>query len=279
MMNENLDLAKNINELRRLLKDVRPLVHCITNPISINQCANTILAAGARPICAEHPKEAAEITSSAGAVMLNLGNITDVRMESMRISANEARKNGIRFVLDICGAACLKNRRFYAENMIKAFHPTVVKGNYSEIKALYQKDYQSSGVDADSSLVVDEIAEIAKKLAEEINKSTPERNNRTTVLVSGKTDIVTDGENICFVKNGTPQLASITGTGCMQGALCSAFLSVADGFDAAVAASVMFGICGELSETDKGSGTFQVNLLDNLSTIKDEDIVTKLKVE
>ena len=65
----------------------------------------------------------------------------------------------------------------------------------------------------------------------------------------------------------------------MQGALCSAFLSVADGFDAAVAASVMFGICGELSETDKGSGTFQVNLLDNLSTIKDEDIVNRIKVE
>lgn len=259
-----------INELRQLLKNVHPLIHCITNPISINECANTILAAGARPMCAEHPKEAAEVTSSAGAVMLNLGNITDVRMESMRISANTARTNGIRFVLDVCGAGSLRLRRAYAENMIKAFHPTIVKGNYSEIKALCHRDYQFSGVDADSALGYEEIAAAAKELAETY---------KVTVLASGQTDIVTDGEKISYIENGTPQLTSITGTGCMQGALCAAFLSVADGYDAAVAASVMLGICGELAETDKGSGTFRVNLLDKLSTITDEEISSGIRIK
>lgn len=258
-----------INELRELLKNVHPLVHCITNPISINQCANTILAAGARPICAEHPKEVADVTSVAGAVMLNLGNVTDVRLESMRISANIAKTNGIRFVLDICGAGGIKFRRGYAENMIKAFHPTIVKGNYSEIKALCRRDYQFSGVDADTTLEIEEIGMIAKEFASEYH---------ITLLASGKTDIVTDGEKICYIENGTPQLATITGTGCMQGALCAAFLSVADGYDAAVAASVMFGICGELAETPKGSGTFQVNLLDKLSTITDNEIANLMKI-
>ena len=97
----------------------------------------------------------------------------------------------------------------------------------------------------------------------------------TTILASGRTDIVTDGRRVAHINNGTPQLSTITGTGCMQGALCAAFLSVADGYEASVLAGVMLGICGELAETDRGSGTFLVNLLDRLSTVSDEEIETK----
>jgi len=160
-MNKTDLTADLINELRSEIRKTHPLIHCITNPISINQCANTILAVGARPMCAEHPMEAAAVTSGSKAVMLNLGNITDVRMESMRISAKEAHKLGRRFVLDVCGAAGLENRRLYAQALIEEYVPTVIKGNYSEIKALRYPDYKSSGVDSDPKLEPAEIIEAA----------------------------------------------------------------------------------------------------------------------
>lgn len=254
---------ERISEIRALVKQNRPLVHCITNPISINSCANVILSAGARPIMAEHPEEAAVITGSAGAVMLNLGNITDVRKQSMMISAREAKDKGIPFVLDVCGAACLATRRKYALELIEKYTPSVVKGNYSEVVALLNEGYSSSGVDADSALTIDAVSSAAVSLAKALG---------TVILASGSTDIVTDGREAAFIHNGTQQLGTITGTGCMQGALCAAYLSAAGAFDAAQAACVVFGVCGQLAKTDKGSGTFGVNLLDALSTASDEQI-------
>ena len=84
-------MKKRISEIRKAVKESRPLIHCITNHISANQCANGILAVGARPIMAEHPKEVSEITSTAKALLINLGSITDVRMQAMRNSINTAK--------------------------------------------------------------------------------------------------------------------------------------------------------------------------------------------
>ena len=259
-----------INEIRRSVKERAPLIHCITNPISITRCADVILAAGARPMMAEHPKEAAVITRTAGAVMLNLGNFTDVRGESMMISARTARENGIPFVLDVCGSACLPSRRDYAAELIASAVPSVIKGNYSEINALCDSGYSSVGVDADPALGIPQTADAAVKLA---------RRYGTVVLASGGTDIVTDGRRLIKVHNGTPQLSSITGTGCMQGALCAAYLSAGAAIDAAAAACAVLGICGQLAATDKGSGTFAVNLTDALSTISDNDTDKYLDME
>ena len=256
-------MLPKINDIRAQVKSDAPLIHCITNPISINQCANTILAAGARPMMAEHPEEAAVITSSAGAVMLNLGNITDVRKQSMLISAKTAKEKGKPFVLDVCGAACLPTRREYALDLTDLSLPAVIKGNYSEITALAREDYTSSGVDADKKLTIETVTQNAKAFAAKLG---------TVILASGETDIITDGKTTVFVHNGTKQLGTVTGTGCMQGALCSAFLSAANGFDAAVSACAVFGICGQLAQTDKGSGSFMTNLLDALSTVTDEQI-------
>lgn len=259
-----------ISEIRNSVKQSSVLIHCITNPISINQCANAILSAGARPMMAEYPEEAAVITASAGALMLNMGNLTDVRKQSMLISAKTAKEKGVPFVLDVCGAACLPTRREYALSLIKASLPSVIKGNYSEITALAREDYSSSGVDADKALLTEQMSLTAKELAQKLG---------TVILASGETDIVSDGESTVLIHNGTKQLGTVTGTGCMQGALCAAYLSAADSFDAAVAASVVFGICGELSQTDKGSGSFMVNLLDELSTVSDETVTELMKIQ
>lgn len=247
-------MIKQINTIRKSVKEKNPLVHCITNPISINQCANAVLAVGARPIMAEHPKEVGEITATAKALVLNLGNITDVRMESMMISSEVAAENGIPFVIDLVGIACSKLRRDFVHKLLEN-KPALIKGNYSEIMALYDTAYKSSGVDADFS-DVNYIKDIAVKLAQMYS---------CIVLASGKTDIVTDGEKTVYIKNGTPQLACVTGTGCMLGVLCGCYLSVCNNIYGAVTACSVLGICGENAETDKGNGTFMVNLMDELS--------------
>ncbi len=204
----------------------KPLIHCITNPISINQCANTVLAVGAQPIMAEHPKEVCDITRASDALMLNIGNITDARMEAMPISLKEAERKNIPVVLDVVGLACSSLRKDFISKLMKVAIPTVIKGNYSEVFALYDKGYRSLGVDADASLDVCHVTKAAKQLALKY---------KTVILATGQTDIITDGEKTVCVKNGTPELASVTGTGCMLGALCATFLTSLAPMEGAVA--------------------------------------------
>ena len=261
---------RKLNEICGAVREKRPLIHCITNPISINQCANAILAAGARPVMAEHPAEVKEITETSDALMLNLGSITDARMQSMEISLRTAKEKGIPVVLDAVGTACSGLRREFAIRLLESGTPAVLKGNYSEIYALHKAAYRASGVDADSSLTEDEVRKAAGGLARKYN---------TTVLASAKTDIVTDGTRYVEIRNGTPQLASVTGTGCMLGALCGAYLTVCPGMEAATAACAVLGACGQLAETPKGSGTFMVNLLDALSTAAGTQLEELMNVE
>ena len=225
-------------KIRRLLREKNPLIHCMTNPISIRDCANLILAVGARPMMAEHEAEVETITKSAGALLINLGNLTKDRAGAMKVATAAAKDAKVPYVLDLCGAAALENRRKLAISLINQAMPSVIKGNYSEIKALLDENYHGQGVDADKALTEAELDKVAQVLAQKY---------QTTVLASGKTDVISDGTNIIHCKNGTPLLAGITGTGCMQGALCAAFLAVTDGLTAAVAASCMMGICGQLA--------------------------------
>ena len=259
-----------IPDIRSAVRERSSLIHCITNPISINQCANAILAVGGRPIMAEHPREVSEITATAGALMLNLGNITDVRMEAMRLSARTAAEHGTPILLDAVGVACSKLRRDYACNLLAGVTPAVIKGNYSEINALYQERYRASGVDADAALDAQTVERAAAALA---------RTRHTVVLASGKVDIVTDGARLIRVRNGTPQLSCVTGTGCMLGALTAAYLSAASGLDAAVTACAVLGVCGQLAETERGSGSFMVGLLDALSTLQDAELERYMDLE
>lgn len=263
-------MLQNIHDIRNRVKELHPLIHCITNPISINQCANAVLAINARPIMEEHPKEVKEITDTSRALMLNLGNITDARMASMRISAQAAKNRQIPILLDAVGIACSRMRRDYACELLKTAMPTVIKGNYSEINALYHEAYRSSGVDADAALDVQMLDRVAVRLA---------RAYHTVILASGKMDIVTDGTRLVHIKNGTPQLSGITGTGCMLGALAASYLSAKPDMDAAITACAMMGICGQLSETSRGSGSFMVNLMDTLSAVTDADMEQYLDME
>ena len=263
-------MYRTIHNIRKTVKEMQPLIHCITNPISINQCANGILAIGARPMMAEHPKEVSEITRTAQALMLNLGNITDARMESMLRSARTTKEKKIPFLLDAVGIACSTLRREYVKDLLNTAIPTVIKGNYSEIQALYRDSYRSSGVDADSSLDIQTIDHAAVSLARSLG---------TVILASGKVDIVTDGKSLYHIHNGTPLLSQITGTGCLQGALCASYLSAKPGIEAVITGSCILGICGELARSHRGTGTFLCSLMDKLSTLRDTEIEEDLYLE
>ena len=217
---------------------------------------------------AEHPREVEEITRTASAVMLNIGNITDVRMESEAICAECCRSNNIPFVLDIVGMACSGLRRDFVNKLLSVAVPDVIKGNYSEIKAL-SGGYTANGVDSEA-VEISEADKICVELA---------RRYRTVILASGKTDIVTDGNRLFHIANGTPQLGCVTGTGCMQGAICGTFMAVGSPLACAAASAAIMGICGELAQTEKGNGTFMVSLMDKLSTAGDSEIEEKIRME
>ena len=120
-------MRQRILQLRKRIKEEKPLIHCITNPISIHDCANVVLAVGARPIMAEHPAEVTGITASAGALMLNLGNITDARIESMKRSMRTAMENKIPVLLDLVGVACSDLRLDLARELLRIGHPAARK--------------------------------------------------------------------------------------------------------------------------------------------------------
>ena len=251
------------------LRKQSPLIHCITNPISIMQCANAVLLSGARPIMAEHPGEVEEITESASALLLNFGNVTKDRLKAMTISYAVAMDNEIPVVIDAVGVACSELRRNIIKKLLGKRNPDVpmvIKGNYSEIKALTCEDYRASGVDADKKLTFKEITACAKELGDRLG---------VIVVATGKKDIVTDGARFAVVENGTKKLGSITGTGCMLGAMCAAYFAVESEIGSIVKAVAAFGICGENAEGD----LFLMRLFDAIEAIDDKMIEERMKVK
>lgn len=260
-------LRKTLLKARNDLRAAAPLIHCITNPIAINDCANAVLAVGAKPIMAEHPDEVEAITRLSSALGVNIGNITDARRISILKSAAAAKDCGIPVSFDAVGVTCSALRRTLTHDLLSTACPDILKGNDAEIRAIAGAHFESRGIDvlrADTA----KTAEIAAGLA---------RTLHNVVLVTGKTDIVTDGSRTVFCENGVPRLALVTGTGCMVHALSAAYSAVCEPFAAALLAVSMLGICGELADT-AGLGTFHMHLLDQLSTLSDGDYDRLLRI-
>ncbi len=251
-------MKKKLNTLLKAARNNTSLVHAITNPISINQCANTILSAGAKPIMAEHPREVSSITKGADALLINLGNITDIRLKSIKRSVRTAEKHSIPWVLDLVGVACSPLRRNFANKLLKRNTPTVIKGNYSEIAALYSPMHKERGIDADVAPSEENITPMCIALARKYN---------TVILASGKCDIIASPKKLIKLRHGTPMLGRVTGTGCMLGALCAAYIALSKDIASVVLAAAVLCICGELADKNCGTATFMVNLMDEISNI------------
>ena len=270
----------SIAEIRKYTKEAAPLIHCITNPISIHDCANIILAAGARPIMAEHPAEVAEITAVASALMLNLGNITDARIESIQRALKEANRRKIPVLLDLVGVTCSSLRREFARKLLTDGRFAVIKGNISEILAAADLPFHGTGIDAGSQDAISQANEAsycttAQKLAEHLG---------CTVMATGKLDLIADRQQAFLIANGHAALSGITGTGCMVGALIAAYLpaSVALAFagtPAALLAAITMGISGEHAASgSRGPGSFQAALLDEVFCMTDSQLQNQAQI-
>lgn len=283
------ELLSQLEPILTYIQQEAPLIHCITNPISINDCANILLAIGARPIMAEHPDEVAEITAIAKGLALNLGNITDARMASMKISAGAAKDKGIPFVLDLVGLSCSQLRQKYAKELLQIAVPDIIKGNISELRTLLGlPTTPGMGVEAGQKEMVTlenalEYAKIFQKQAREYH---------TILLATGPIDLVVSSEEAYIIANGSNALASITGTGCMNNVLAGACLAGVHGISsqatnntlAAILSCLLLGIAGENIQDiylNQGPGSFHYSLMDSISkltphTIAKQCHITKL---
>lgn len=258
---------KKLWKIKNEVKEHSPLIHCITNPISINGCANIVLALGGKPIMAEHPKEVEKITEISKALAVNLGNITDTRIKSIYLSGLTAKNNNIPHIIDLVGVGISPLRLDFGKKYIKDCKPNIIKGNMSEIKAILNLKSSPIGIDVgendkikNNNLV--ESIRIGKDLANKTN---------ATIVITGKLDIITDGKSSYVVKNGVDFLSSITGTGCMLNTLIASLMPYASPLCSALAGTLILTISGELSENTRGTGSFMVDLLDNIYSMKFED--------
>ena len=268
-------LAEELTTLRHAIQNTHPLIHCITNPISINDCANIVLAVGSRPIMAEHPEEVAEITATAQTLCLNLGSITSDRLKAIKIAAKTAKKNHIPIIIDIVGAACSTLRNNFLKDFLQTIQPDIIKGNISEALSICGNECHSSGVEANKEQLItlenaQEYAQLFAKWAQE---------HRTVLLISGPLDFITDGSSAYLISNGVPMMGHITGTGCMLNALTAAYMPAGRPLAAALLATLSFGITGELAEkSSQGPGTFHMQLFDAIYNLKDGDIIANGKI-
>lgn len=267
-------LIKRLLDIKNKLIVEKPLIHCITNHITINDCANVVLAIGGKPIMAEHCKEASDITSSSKSLAVNLGNISDNRMTSMMISGEVAYKKEIPSIIDIVGVNCSNLRRDFALEFIEKCKPNVIKGNMSEIKSILGLETKSKGVD-----VSDEDSTGENNINDNINivRSLSKKTN-SIVVSTGEIDLISSGKETFIIENGCRELSMITGTGCMLNALIATCISSGDILEGAILGTLIMGISGEFSKEAKGTASFKIDLLDNISTIKDLDIIEKSKI-
>ena len=227
--------STKISEVFARVREKRPLVHHITNYVTVNDCANITISAGAAPVMADAPEEVCEMVTFAGALVLNIGTLNKGQIESMLLAGGMANDRRIPIVLDPVGAGATRFRTESAQRLLDELKITILKGNAGEIGILAGAEAFVRGVDSQG--VTGDPSRIAQHFAKE---------SGVTVVVSGATDIVTDGKRILLVENGHPMMGSISGTGCMAASVTGAFAAVTDDpVIASAAALAAFGIAGE----------------------------------
>ena len=245
------------------VKKQKPLIHHITNYVTVNDCANITLSIGASPVMADCQGEAAEIAGIASALVINMGTLNSSTIPSMIAAGEVANAKGIPVVFDPVGAGASRLRNETAMRIINELKLRVLRGNISEIKFVSGLQSKTKGVDASDADKGDtgSAAKLAKELAQKLG---------CIVVISGEVDAVSDGAKTVLVENGHPWLGNLTGTGCMCSSLIGSFCGAVhdEPFSASVAAMATMGICGELAYEKAGhlgSGSFHEALRDAVS--------------
>ena len=252
----------------RALRARKPLIHQITNYVVMNETANATLALGALPVMAHAPQEVEEMAGAAGALVLNIGTLSEQWIEAMLLAGKAA---GGPIVLDPVGAGATAYRTDTAKRLLDELDIAVVRGNAAEIATLAGRDAEIRGVE---SIGADDSAEeLAKEAATALG---------CVAAVTGPTDYVSDGERVIAVLNGHELLGTVSGTGCMATAVTGSFLAAKPGapLEAAAEALVAFGVAGEDAARDaKGPGTFHAGLYDALYNLDPETLDDRAHVD
>ena len=257
-----------------------PLVQCITNFVTVNDCANILLAVGGSPVMSMDIREAAEMVGRVRALVCNMGAIESV--DAMVSAGKRANELGVPVVLDPVAVGGTALRREAGRCLLEEVRFTAIRGNASEIRSLAGQTATGSGVDAAAPDAVtedrlDEAAQFVEALARRIGG---------VVAVSGALDLISDGTRTAVVRNGCATMARITGSGCMLTSLIGAFCGAmpADPFTATAAAVIAMGVCGQRAERarlEKGTGnaTFRTDMIDAVFNLTEEELVEEADYE
>lgn len=269
--------ARQAAELLTAVRNRNPLVHQITNYVTVNDCANITLAAGGSPIMADDIGEAAEIAAVSSALVLNIGTLNERTVQSMLAAGKSANEKGVPVVLDPVGAGASALRNRAVEKLLKEVRFAAVRGNLSEIRFAAGLSSSTRGVDAGKSEAADgeqESADTVRRLARALG---------CVAAATGPVDAVSDGERTLLIRNGNPMLSTVTGTGCMCSALVGCFCGVSDDALLAVSAGIeLMGVAGELAFERAGalgSGSFRVALIDAVSRMDAEAFAGRIRIE
>ena len=278
-MNSNSGKEDLINEIGQVLKEIRckqPLVHHITNYVTVNDCANIVLAIGASPIMADDIDEVESIVSISSALVLNIGTLNRRTIESMIAAGRKANELNIPVIFDPVGAGASELRNRTAEKLMEDVKISVLRGNMSEIRFIAGLESATKGVDVSASDLATGL-EIRQELAANTAKKFT-----CVTAITGEKDIISDGKRELIIENGTAMLSNVTGTGCMCSSLIGAFCGVTrDYLIAAAGGIISIGIAGEISAEsygDKGNGSFRTGIVDAVSKLDDGTLAERAKI-
>ena len=261
-----------MSDFQEMMANVRskcPLVHHITNYVTVNDCANICICSGGSPVMTDAAEDVRDMSRIASAVVINIGTLNPRTVDAMLLSGRIAKENGVPVVLDAVGVGATPYRNDVTKRIIDEVKPDIIKGNAGEISFLAGVSGGVRGVDSTSSS--DDISGLVKGLAEKCG---------CLVVATGKKDYVSDGKDVYVMSNGSDYQGTVSGTGCMLSSVIGAYVGANGvGVDPIIAAITAFNVAAENAEkVCKGPGSFKISLFDCLYNLKPEDM-EKAKVQ
>jgi hydroxyethylthiazole kinase len=261
-----------ITKVSKVISKVKsnvPLIQAITNYVTINDCANILLAYGASPAMVEACDESFDFAKISSSIYINLGTLTKEQEIAIIAASISAKQNNVPVVLDPVGCAAIPRKIQIINRILEVGRIDIIKGNIGEIKFLAGIATKARGVDS-----MDDgkgLSPAAMLLAQKY---------KCTVIATGEEDLITDGKRCAIIKNGVEMLTRITGAGCMLGALCAATAAVEDDkFIASIAAVVSMGIAGEMAfKESQLPGTFKCKLMDSIYLLSEAHVIEGSKI-
>ena len=257
------------------VREKSPLIHNITNYVTVNDCANILIACGASPIMSDDCGEVEEITSICGGLNINIGTLNKATIPAMLLAGKKANELGHPVILDPVGAGASALRTETAGKLLDEVKFAVIRGNISEIKAIALGTCSTKGVDADvADAVTEDTIENTIAIAQAFSKTTG-----AVIAITGEIDIVADGKQAFVIRNGHPMMAKITGSGCMLTAMTAAYITAnpENVFEATAASVCAMGLCGERAfltarKNNSGNSSYRNYLIDEVFKLTEEQL-------